>query len=105
MVRAAAERDSQGNVAVPAHRPQIGRTLDTQPAPPRGLSVQRISARRNLRYRRPVLVIWGDRDARYRPIARGRRKTELIPSPVSGVSTGPPANQPGIGVIWAVVTR
>ena len=29
--------------------------------------------------RRPVLVIWGDRDDRYQPIAEGRRKTALIP--------------------------
>ena len=26
-----------------------------------------------------MLVIWGDRDDRYQPIAEGRRKTALIP--------------------------
>jgi pimeloyl-ACP methyl ester carboxylesterase len=29
--------------------------------------------------RRPVLVLWGDRDTRYQPIAEGRAKTSLIP--------------------------
>ena len=31
------------------------------------------------RIRRPVLVLWGDRDTRYQPIAEGRRKAALIP--------------------------
>jgi len=32
------------------------------------------------RIRRPVLVLWGDRDNRYQPIAEGRSKAALIPS-------------------------
>ncbi len=31
------------------------------------------------RIQRPVLIVWGDRDTRYQPIAEARRKTELIP--------------------------
>ena len=31
------------------------------------------------RIRRPVLVLWGDRDTRYQPIAEGRSKASLIP--------------------------
>jgi pimeloyl-ACP methyl ester carboxylesterase len=31
------------------------------------------------RIRRPVLVLWGDRDTRYQPIAEGRSKAALIP--------------------------
>jgi pimeloyl-ACP methyl ester carboxylesterase len=38
--------------------------------------------------RPPVLVIWGDRDTRYQPIAEGRRKTELIPGARFGLVTG-----------------
>ena len=40
------------------------------------------------RIRPPVLVIWGDRDTRYQPIAEGRHKAELIPGASFGVVTG-----------------
>ncbi len=32
------------------------------------------------RIQRPVLVIWGDRDDRYQPLAKARRKTSCIPT-------------------------
>ena len=40
------------------------------------------------RIRRPVLVIWGDRDDRYQPIAEGQRKTALIPGARFELVTG-----------------
>jgi pimeloyl-ACP methyl ester carboxylesterase len=40
------------------------------------------------RIQRPVLVIWGDRDTRYQPIAEARRKTELIPGARFGLVVG-----------------
>jgi pimeloyl-ACP methyl ester carboxylesterase len=40
------------------------------------------------RIQRPVLVVWGNRDTRYQPIAGGRRKTELIPGGSFGLVTG-----------------
>jgi len=38
--------------------------------------------------RRPVLVLWGDRDTRYQPIAEGRAKTSVIPGSRFEVVTG-----------------
>jgi pimeloyl-ACP methyl ester carboxylesterase len=40
------------------------------------------------RIRRPVLVLWGDRDTRYQPIAEGRSKAALIPGSRFEVVTG-----------------
>jgi len=40
------------------------------------------------RIQRPVLVVWGNRDTRYQPIAEARRKTALIPGAGFGLVTG-----------------
>jgi pimeloyl-ACP methyl ester carboxylesterase len=40
------------------------------------------------RISRPVLVVWGNRDTRYQPVADGRRKTELIPGARFGLLAG-----------------
>jgi pimeloyl-ACP methyl ester carboxylesterase len=40
------------------------------------------------RIRRPVLVIWGNRDIRYQPIAEAQRKTALIPDARFELVTG-----------------
>jgi len=37
---------------------------------------------------RPVLVVWGNRDTRYQPIAEARRKTGLIPGARFELVTG-----------------
>ena len=52
------------------------RALERQRAQPR-LYVLRDSELVNIQ--RPVLVLWGDRDTRYQPIAAGQSKAALIP--------------------------
>jgi pimeloyl-ACP methyl ester carboxylesterase len=45
------------------------------------------------RIRQPVLVIWGDRDERFQPIAEARRRAASLPRARSGLSKG--ATSPG----------